>query len=86
MDRDHVPCRFCHRPTPMTATRLCNGCWRVDLGLDEFVRTVAGRDRVLRALGRRSEPAPLAWLPTRAELDNLNAKLAANYAARAGKP
>ena len=26
-----IPCRFCGRPTPMLGTKLCDGCWEIDM-------------------------------------------------------
>jgi hypothetical protein len=37
-ERETVPCMICGRPTPMTGTKLCDGCWEVTSRLETFFR------------------------------------------------
>lgn len=47
-----VPCQFCGRPTIMTNTKKCDGCWEVARGLSDFLRAESGRAFVRSALAQ----------------------------------
>ena len=34
-----VPCKFCDKPTPMTNTKMCDGCWETEHRIEDFLRT-----------------------------------------------
>jgi hypothetical protein len=33
----HVPCKTCSRPTSTIGTRLCDGCWEVEVRLRDYL-------------------------------------------------
>jgi len=47
-----VPCKICGDPTPMTATKLCNGCWEVDSRIETFITNCQNTDWLKMLRGR----------------------------------
>jgi hypothetical protein len=52
-----VPCKTCGKPTAMTGTKLCDGCWEVESRLESYVRN--GGDNAKAILERAIEGKPV---------------------------
>jgi hypothetical protein len=59
-----VPCKVCGEPTRYLAVKLCDRCWYVEDGLEEYLKHAAGREnlrRLLPVLDDWKDDKPNAW-------------------------
>lgn len=55
IERPVIPCKYCQKPTPMLATKLCDNCWEVERRLTVFLRSSKARRLVLKLLAEQKE-------------------------------